>query len=164
MSNNIDIFSVEYFLNFVEVLIRRIEGTSELMAVVSNGMNSITIFLDFLFGGSLKKEILFQTFGFNHQLPGKAFGLTLGLTGMLSLSGSYFVIFFGTIFYLANAFYFERLFLKSNYIYSSIFVGTSLMVITWNNMTWSLYYKYVIIITLSYLALKFINNFFLKTK
>lgn len=159
-SLNYNFLSFNMFLSFFETIIKRIEGSSELMAVISSDANNFTNFLNYFFNLMPGNELAQNVFGFNFQVPGKSFGLSFGLAGMLFLSGSFLIVFIGTIFFFSIVFFFEIFFLKRNYIFASVFITLKLMLIIWSNMSMFFIIRYLFIIFFTVLLITIIRFIF----
>jgi hypothetical protein len=103
-------------------------------------------------------------YGFIPTSEGFAFGMTYGLVGMLYISGSHMVVFFGTIFYLAALFSIERIFLRRGYITGSIFVSFIIFINIWGNMTWFFFFRFFFIAFFVYFMVKFFEALVLKRR
>ena len=149
-------FSFFEFLNFFNGIIKRIEGSSELMAVISSDINSISSFFTFIFGGPDKEFIIPAIYGFSPDVEDRSYGITLGLTGLLYLSKNYLIVFFGSVFYLSHVFFVERLFINLKYNLASIYTGVIVFLNVWGNMTWFFYYRFFFTILLIYFVFSFL--------
>ena len=157
---NFDFLSFNIFLSFIETIIKRIEGSSELMAVISSDINNLTDFKNYFFNLSPSNEVVENVFGFNPQVSGKAYGVSYGLAGMLFLSGSFLMVFFGTIFFLSIIFICEIFLLNRNYIFASVFITLKLILIVWSNMKAFFIFRYLFIIFFTILLITMIRFIF----
>ncbi|SCY90350.1 hypothetical protein [Desulfoluna spongiiphila] len=142
------------FLLFPTFLIHRIEGSRELMAVISSNVLGLKSLYLALFVGD--QEIMKSVMGFIPLAEGKAFGMTYGLFGMLYLSKSLLVVFFGVGFYIWFLQTIERLFLKRGYEATSFFVSFILFVNVWGNMTWFFMFRFSFILIFLYLFVRLV--------
>ena len=157
---NFNFLSPDMLLPFFEIIIKRIEGSSELMAVISSDINNFTDFKNYFFKLLPSNEIIYNVYGFNPQVQGKAYGVSFGLAGMLFLSGSYLMVFFGTIFFLSMIFFFEIFFLNKKYVFASIFITTKLTLVIWSNMSMFFMYRYLFIIFFTLFLISIIKLIF----
>jgi len=141
-------FTFDNILLFFDFLVMRVEGSRELMAVISAELNGSWIFIkSFLYGDSTTME---SVMGFLPTAEGKAFGMTYGLIGFLYLSKNIFLVFFGVSFYMAYLIYIERLFVKKRYYATSLYITFTLFLNVWGNMDWFFMFRFTFVVLLTY--------------
>ncbi len=150
--SEIRITEVLLILGFI---VDRIEGSRELMAVISSDIKGVSSLLEVFFYGS--DRIIESIMGFIPRSEGMAFGLTYGMAGLLFISGNYLVVFMGTIAYLSLLFYVERLFIKRGYVMASIYISFLLFVNMWGNMDWFFLTRFTFMAFFTYTAIRFIH-------
>jgi len=149
-------------LVFAEFLVNRIEGSRELMAVISSDLSSPwAFFIEFSGGNS---GIMGNVMGFTPTAKGKAFGMTFGLLGLLYLSKSIILVFIGVATFIWGLLNVERLFRRRGYLATSFFVCFTLFVNVWGNMQWFFMYRFGVIVCLVFLFLIFVFEPLFRTK
>jgi hypothetical protein len=154
--------SIKEIFGTVGFIVNRIEGSRELMAVISSDIKEFSSLLKVVFLDG--DDVMESVYGFIPTSEGFAFGMTYGLVGMLYISGSHMVVFFGTIFYLAALFSIERIFLRRGYITGSIFVSFIIFINIWGNMTWFFFFRFFFIAFFVYFMVKFFEALVLKRR
>jgi hypothetical protein len=153
ISEIISTFSINEIFGRIAFIVNRIEGSRELMAVISSDIKEFSSLLKVVFLGG--DDVMVSVYGFIPSAEGFAFGMTYGLVGMLYISGSHMVVFFGTMFYLAALFSIERIFLRQGYITGSIFVSFIIFINIWGNMIWFFFFRFFFIAFFVYFMVKF---------
>lgn len=151
--------SVKQVLVIAGFIVDRIEGSRELMAVMSSDIKGLSSLFDVFYYGS--SEVMESVMGFVPASEGMAFGITYGLSGLLFIGGSYLVVFFGTIAYLAALFAIERLFLNRGYVMASMYISFVIFVNIWGNMVWFFFVRFFFMAIFAYFIIRFIEKFIL---
>jgi hypothetical protein len=143
-------------ISIVGFIVDRIEGSRELMAVISSDIKGLSSLFDTFFYGS--EVVLESVMGFVPLSEGMAFGMTYGMAGLLFISGSYLVVFIGTIIYLTGLFYIERIFLMRGYVMASMFVSLVIFANIWGNMTWFFFVRFIFMSLFTYIIIRYIEK------
>lgn len=154
--------SIKEILSVVYFIVNRIEGSRELMAVIASDIRGLfslgmVVFWD---GDAVMESV----YGWVPNQVGFQFGMTYGLLGMLFISGSYIIVFFGTIFYLAALFSIEHIFLRRGYFTGSTFLTFVIFLNIWGNMTWFFFFRFFFIALFVYFIVRLIEALVLKRR
>lgn len=150
------------FLFFSDFFVNRIEGSRELMAVISSNVSGLKSLWS-TFYNSNDGEILESVMGFLPIAEGRAYGMTYGLFGLLYLSKNLLVVFFGVAFYVWFLLVIERLLLKRGYVATSFFISFVFFINVWGNMVWFFMFRFVAILLILYVFVVFVmERFFLR--
>jgi len=146
---------------FLYLVTARIGGIRGLLAVASSGVSDLYApWAIFISDSVYTSRLLLSVFGF---LPASnsmlAFGVEFGLWGMLALSGSYIVIFLGTIISCLIVICVEELLLEKGHILLLCFFALYLCMKIWGNICLFFLIRDSIMISLCY----FIMNRVLKS-
>jgi hypothetical protein len=154
-------FKSSDFLSFFDDAVNRIEGSRELMAVLSSKVTGFAPLWSAFYSGS-DDSLEASIWGFSPYVEGKAFGMTYGLLGLLYIGRNWPAVFFGVALYTLGLLSIEHAFLKRGYVATSIFVSFVLFLNVWGNMMWFFMFRYLFIILFLYLftTLVFERKFF----
>lgn len=134
-SSNLEVLSQPYI--FAKLLAVRVEGIRQLFAVISSDVTGLHALVSVLSGSEAgTRHVVESVYGFvPHNKPGQAFGLTLGVWGLLYLSKNYAVVFIGTSIYTFLGMLAEYAFLRKGYRTAAFYVAFILSAIIWMNLT-----------------------------
>lgn len=145
--------------SFFSFIAFRTAGISELLAVASSGIEGIEIPFKLLMGiefENLSSSVLYSVYGFipkvNEDL---VFGITYGMWGMLFLSRSYVVVYFGTIFYLGIIIIFEEIFIRKSMHSTALVFATVFGYQVWETANSYLLSRYIVALLFCYLFMLF---------
>ena len=141
-------FDSREVLLFSDFLLSRIEGSRELMAVLSAPVSGVaTFWREFVSSDAAFDE---SVWGFSVEAEGLAFGRSYGLLGLLYISKSPLLVFLGAGAYVWLMLAVERTVLKRGYIATSFFISFVLFLIVWANMTWFYIARFAVILLMLY--------------
>jgi hypothetical protein len=141
-------FDSREVLLFSDFLLSRIEGSRELMAVLSAPVSGVaTFWREFISSDAAFDE---SVWGFSVEAEGLAFGRSYGLLGLLYISKSLLVVFLGAGAYVWLMLSVERTVLRRGYVATSFFISFVLFLIVWANMTWFYIARFAVILLMLY--------------
>ena len=152
--SNIDVHQV--FMIFSNTLTSRIEGIRELMAVYSSSISDPGVFWDVFFGN--ERPVYENVFGFSIAQEGRAYGLTLGMLGLLFVGKSYLLVFVGSFLYTYLFMMIEYVFLKRGYRMTGFYLSAVFIVFIWMNMVWFFLIRMLAIAVFVYITIVFIEK------
>jgi len=140
---------------FFSLATARIGGMRELLAGVSSGVNDLYApWAIFITDSVYLQGLLLSVFGF---LPSTsdthAFGVGFGLWGMFTLSGSYMVIFIGTVASCLIVICVEELFIRKGRYSVACFFATYLCMQIWGNIYLFILVRNAIMIAICYVIM-----------
>lgn len=151
-----DIDFQQVFNLFIHILTSRVEGARELMAVYSSSLSGLGVFWDAFFNTeNLVYEIVF---GIPMAQEGRAYGVTIGMLGLLFLSKSYFVVFVGSILYAYLFMAMEYIFVKKGYRMTAFYLSATFVIFIWSNMVWFFLIRMLAMVALLYLTIVIIER------
>lgn len=148
-------FQQTYVL-FIDTLTSRVEGTRELMAVYSSSVTGIGAFWEAF--SAVDTSIFEDVFGFSMAQEGRAYGVTLGMLGLLFLSKSFFVVFIGSILYTYMFMTTEYIFAIKGCRITAFYVSAIIITGIWMNFTWFFIIRTFAMIALLYLTIILIER------
>lgn len=151
---------VEAFSAFISLATSRIGGMRELLAASSSGVSDLYApWAIFISDGKYLEDLLFSVFGF---LPAAddllAFGVVFGLWGGLALSGSYTVVFWGTIMSCLIVMFVEELFIRKKAYSVACFLSVYLCMFIWGGVYLFFLVRIGVSILLCYVIVKLISK------
>lgn len=153
-ASNIDARRV--FALISSTLTSRIEGTRELMAVYSSSLSGFTVFRETFLGTN---DTIYQDiFGFPITREGRAYGVTIGMLGLLFVGKSYLLVFVGSFLYTYLFMMIEYIFLKRGYRMAGFYLSAAFVAIIWMNLIWFFLIRYLVIAVLVYMTIIFIEK------
>jgi len=144
---------------FLTLATQRIGGMAGLLAVASSGIAETEIPLKLFIGDSLlSSNICYAAYGFNPIVNGTlAFGIGFGMWGGLFLSGSYLVVYFGTILLVGIVLCFEEVFLRKGIYSVALLFSIVLGFEFWGgSASMFLLSRYFVLLLVCYLSMLFI--------
>ena len=146
-----------------QILTSRIEGSRELMAVIASPLNGIDDYINIFFNTG-KIDIPGSVFGFNLHVEGRAYGITLGALGFLYASKSFLLVFLGMFFQMLLILYINLLFSRKGYPISGFYFSCLWIVIIWSGLSMFFIYKYIAVLIILLLFIKYLSIFFVISK
>lgn len=156
--SDFDIFEIfTYFMNF---LIGSIGGIRELMAVIGSNVSDIEIPVKIFIGMMSEdsyRSISYSVFGFIVPSPeGTAFGIGYGMWGQLFLSGSYLVVYFGTILLVGIVICLEEVFIRKGFYSIALLVSIILCKRFWGSASMFYLSRFAVLLLICYLTTLYI--------
>lgn len=151
------VLSLDQIFVMIEAFVSRVEGSRELMAVISSDIKGVNSLYETFFFGS--RDVIENVMGFYPEAEGFAFGITYGLSGLLFISGNYIIVFVGTFLYLVPLLVIERRFLNRGYNMASIFLSFIIFLNIWGNMTWFFFYRFYFMAVFIIIVIELVQRF-----
>jgi len=159
----LEIFQSVSFLDVIDFVIemvtKRIEGSRELMAVMSSPLSGIDSFIDIFFNTG-KIDIAESVYGFSTKTPGMAFGVTLGALGLLYTSKMIIIVFLGMFLQTLLIQYISRIFNKSGYPIAGYYFACLWIIIVLGNLSMFFVYRYLVVLMILLLFIKYLDTLF----
>ncbi|MDD5242728.1 MAG: hypothetical protein PHU49_01815 [Syntrophorhabdaceae bacterium] len=167
-----DIYDVTLFFNVLSsidlsapfsfmasMLTSRIEGSRELMAVMSSSLAGIYTFFQVFFNTG-DVNIPINVYNINIQTLGRAYGMTIGMLGLLYVSKNLLLVFIGTIFMTYLFLLVEYIFSVRGFRIAGFYLSCVWIIIIWMNITSFFFFRYFMITLLLLFTVNFLNNRF----
>lgn len=147
------------FLFLWSALTSRIEGSRELMAVMSSSLTGIYTFFHVFFSTG-DVNIPINVYGINIQAQGRAYGMTIGMLGLLYTSKSLLLVFIGTMLETYLFLLVEYIFSVRGFRIAGFYLACTWIIIIWMNITSFFFFRYFMITSLLLFTVNFLNNRF----
>lgn len=136
----------------------RAGGIQELLAVTSSNIAEIEIPFKMFIGGSFfPTDICDSVYGFSPvRNDTLAFGIAFGMWGQLFLSGSYLIVYFGTIFLVGIVICFEELFIRRGIYSAALLFAIIIGIEFWNNASMFHLSREIVLLFFCYFMMLFI--------
>jgi len=144
----------------------RVGGARELAAVLSSGLNEPYLTLAvFTSDEKTMGRIQQSIFGFiPNTTEDTAFGMSYSLFGMLMLSGSFLMVFGGSMLGIFFVMCVEELFWRENAAALAFFFAGYLGMAVWSNMYWYIFWRDLVMIAVCLVAVKQMRRMFYRQK
>lgn len=132
----------------------RVGGARELAAVLSSGLNDPHLPLGYFFDDEQTQELTqVAVFGFlPNSSSDTAFGMSFSLFGILMLSGSFLMVFGGSMLQILFVMYVEEVFWRLNAPAMAFFFAGFLGMAVWSNMYWYIFWRDLVLIAVCLVA------------
>ena len=148
------------FLFLWSALTSRIEGSRELMAVMSSSLTGIYTFFHVFFSTG-DVNIPINVYGINIQAQERAYGMTIGMLGSLYTSKSLLLVFIGTMLQTYLFLLVEYIFSVRGFRITGFYLAGTWIIIIWMNITSFFFFRYFMITLLLLFTVNFLNNRFI---
>jgi hypothetical protein len=129
------------FLFIWSAVTSRIEGSRELMAVISSSITGIYTFFHVFFSTGYV-NIPINIYGINVQTEGRAYGMTVGMLGSLYTSKSLLLVFIGTMLQTYIILLVEYIFSVRGFRITGFYLACTWLIIIWMNITSFFFFRY----------------------